>query len=256
MPQRRLEDTDVRIGDLRVHLRAGGVARDGEAPVVFVHGAVVSGRYMLPTARLIASSRRVLVPDFPGFGRSDDPPDPLPVPELAAALVRILDAAGVGRAHLLGNSLGAQIVADFAARWPGRTASAILVGPTVDAAARSRTRQLWRLAKDAFRERPSLIPLHVSDIVRAGPRFAFASLDIALADRVEEKLPRVEAPVLIVTGTRDPLVPPEWAAWLASLTPCVRLELLPGPHALNYSRPRALAQLVLEFIARAESLDC
>lgn len=254
MQPRPLDDASVRIGTLRVHVRAGGLAKDGEAPVVFVHGAVVSGRYMLPTARLVAGTRRVFVPDLPGFGRSDDPPDPLPVPELAAALVRIMDATGVARAHLLGNSLGAQVVADVAARWPDRTASAVLVGPTVDGTARSRTRQLWRLALDALRERPSLIPLHVSDIVRAGPRFALASLDIALSDRIEEKLPRVHAPVLIVTGTRDPLAPPDWAAWLASLTPCVRLELVEGPHALNYSRPRELTALALDFFTRAESL--
>lgn len=255
MSGQRLGDAPVEVDGLRVHVRAGGTGADGELPVVFVHGAVVSGRYMLPTARLVAAERRVFVPDLPGFGRSDDPPDPLPVPGLAGALMRILDVAGIERAHLLGNSLGAQIVADAAARWPARTASAILVGPTVDAAARSRTRQLWRLAQDALRERPSLIPLHVSDIVRAGPRFALASLDIALDDRIEDKLPRVHAPVLVVSGTRDPLVPPDWAGWLASLTPCARLELIEGPHALNYSRPRELAALVLDFIRRAETLD-
>jgi pimeloyl-ACP methyl ester carboxylesterase len=223
--------------------------------VVLIHGAVISGRYMLPTAELLAPHRPVFVPDLPGFGRSEDPPAPLSVPELASALRAILDAAGIARAHVLGNSLGAQVAADFAARFPERTASAILVGPTVDAASRTRFGTLWRLAKDAIRERPSLIPLHLIDIVRAGPRFAIASLDVALADHVEDKLPRVSAPVLIVTGHRDPLVPRDWAAWLAARTPCARFEVIEGPHALNYSRPRELTRLVLDFLAQVERAE-
>ena len=80
-------------------------------------------------------------------------------------------AAGIERAHLLGNSMGAQVIADFAVHQPHRAASLVLVGPTVDRSARTRTQQLWRLANDAYRERPSLIPLHLRDIVRAGWRF-------------------------------------------------------------------------------------
>lgn len=248
-------ETRLACGGLRVNVRMGGVHPDGTLPVVLVHGAVISGRYMLPTAERLAARRPVFVPDLPGFGRSEDPPAPYNVPELASALARIMDAAGVERAHVLGNSLGAQVAAELAARHPDRVASAILVGPTVDAAARTRVRTLWRLAKDAFVERPSLIPLHLIDIVRAGPRFAVASLDVALNDAIEDKLPQVAAPVLIVVGDRDPLVPREWAAWLAALTPCVQLEVIEGPHALNYSRPAQLAPIVLEFIERVERTE-
>lgn len=239
-------------GGLRVFVRAGGPDDPADAPVVCVHGAVISGRYMLPLARRLATRRRVYVPDLPGYGRSETPPDPLRVPGLADALRAFLDAAGIPRAHLIGNSLGTQIIAEVAARMPERTASLVLVGPTVDRAARTRRHTLWRLFRDAFRERWSLIPLHVADTLRAGPRFALASLDVALEDRIEDKLPAVEAPTLVVSGTHDPLVPPAWSAWLAGRARHARLEYLEGPHALNYSRPDQLASLVEAFIGEVE----
>lgn len=233
--------------------RVGGPATVAGSPFICVHGAVISGRYMLPVARALATRRRVHVPDCPGYGRSEDPPDPMDVPALAHALLRFVDAADIPTAHVLGNSLGAQVAACFAATYPERTASAILVGPTVDPRSRTRHGVLWRLAKDAFRERPSLIPLHLVDIARAGPRFAIASLDIALADRIEEHVARATRPMLVVSGTRDPLVPRRWAEHLASLAPGARVAFIPGPHALNYSRPAQLARVVEEFVSSEAS---
>lgn len=243
-----LGSTTVLVRGLQVFMRTGGPRRPGALPIVLVHGAVVSGRYMVPTAERLAATHEVLVPDLPGFGASESPARPLDVPGLADALIGVLDASGVQRAYLLGNSMGAQVIADAAARHPARVAGLILVGPTVERGARTRTRQLWRLALDAFRERPSLIPLHIADIFRAGWLFAVSSLDIALQDRIEEKLPRVSAPVLIVCGTRDPLAPPAWCTWLASRCPHAVLETIDGPHALNYSRPRELTRHVLEWL--------
>lgn len=117
-----IESCWTTAGGLRMHARvsadrpsaAGGVA------VVLVHGLVVSGLYMVPTAERLAPFYRVFVPHLPGFGRSDKPGRALNVAELADALGEWMDAAGLGRAVLVGNSLGCQVVADMAARGPHR----------------------------------------------------------------------------------------------------------------------------------------
>lgn len=269
----RLSTYALDVGGLAIFTREGGRAPSGGAdasqaddggvhehdaderdatPLVLVHGAVISGRYMVPTGARLAERHRVFIPDLPGFGESEDPPHPLDVPGLASALRDWLVAAGIERAHFVGNSLGAQVIVDHAVRCPGSVASLVLVGPTVDRAARTRVQQLWRLAHDALLERPSLIPLHLRDIVRAGWRFATSALDIALDDRIEDKLPNVAAPVLIVCGDRDPLAPEEWCRWLATQSPNAHLEVLQGPHALNYSRPVELAACVEEWINTIE----
>lgn len=75
----------------RVHARESvdDGAPAGRVPVVLVHGQVVSSRYMLPLARRIAPHRRVLAPDLPGYGLSDDPGYPLD-----------LEGLEIGRAHV------------------------------------------------------------------------------------------------------------------------------------------------------------
>ena len=56
---------------LRVH---GGENLPAAGPFVLVHGVGVSGRYMLPVARVLARDHSVYVPDLPGYGKSGRPP--------------------------------------------------------------------------------------------------------------------------------------------------------------------------------------
>lgn len=229
--------------------RLAAAAPAAHPPLVMVHGLGVAGRYMLPTARLLAAGRTVLIPDLPGFGRSQGPGRALDIPALAATLASWLHTLGIGRADWLGNSLGCQVCLALAAAWPERARRLALVGPTIDPAARSLPRQLARLLRDWPRERPSLTPIHAWDDLRAGPRRILATLRHALADPVEERLPLVAQPTLVVRGDRDPIVPQAWAEQVAAALPAGRLAVLPGaPHAANYSAPQALAAAVAPFL--------
>src|SRR6185295_9883362 len=82
-------------------------------PIVLVHGLGVSGRYMLPVGQVLAEHHRVLIPDLPGFGRSDKPPQVLSVSRLAEVLSAWLKATGIPRADFLGNSIGCQVIVDL-----------------------------------------------------------------------------------------------------------------------------------------------
>ena len=99
---------------------------------MLVHGLGVSGTYMLPLAQSLASSFTVFVPDLPGCGRSQRPPEPFGISEFGAALGGWLDAAGLERPALVANSMGCQVVTELAARRPERVGPLVLVGPTVD----------------------------------------------------------------------------------------------------------------------------
>jgi 2-hydroxy-6-oxonona-2,4-dienedioate hydrolase len=239
-----MEKSWTEVDGLRIHARASTWPVDGDAPTaVLVHGFVVSSIYMVPTALRLRPRWRVLAPDLPGFGASDHPSHPYSVPELADALAGFLRARRLQGATLLGNSLGCQVVVDLAVRYPELAGALVLVGPTVDPAARTIAQQAGRILLDAPRERPSLVALHARDWLRAGPREIVSTLRIAVADRIEEKLPCVAASTLVVVGSRDPLVPPAWAERATALLPRGRLVVVPGgPHALNYSRPDAVAR--------------
>ena len=241
----------VTVDGLRLHAYvAASAARATDLPVVLVHGWVISGRYMLPTLRRLAADFVVYAPDLPGHGRSDTPPRALDVPGYADALLAWMDAMQLPRALLVGNSLGAQVVARLAAGHPERVAGIVLVGPTVDPAARSIAAQLWRLLRDIPHERPSLVLLELADMLRVGPVRMLDMARITLADRLEDVLPRVRVPALVVRGEHDPLAPREWTSRIAALLGAPATIEVPGAaHGVNHGAPEALAFIVRELAA-------
>ena len=114
--------------------------------MVLLHGYGVSGSYMLPLARSLAPSFSVFVPDLPGFGRSEQPPTPLGIADLASALADLLDAAGLQCPAFVANSMGCQVVTELAVRRPGRVGPIVLIGPTVDPQRRTRAPPVIRRA--------------------------------------------------------------------------------------------------------------
>jgi pimeloyl-ACP methyl ester carboxylesterase len=252
----RIESRWTTVGGLCIHARVavGQPLAAGIVPVVLVHGLVASSLYMVPTAKRLAPFYPVYAPDLPGFGRSDKPSRTLKVPELADALGAWMDAERLERVVLVGNSLGCQVVADLAARAPHKVGGIVLTGPSVDPTARTRGKQFMRLLLDATRERPSLIFVWLRDLYEAGLLGAWQTSAHALEDYIEEKLPRVRAPALVVCGTRDPVAPQAWAEQVSRLLPRGRLAVIRGgPHALNYTTPDELALLIREFIKREVS---
>ena len=247
-----LEPRFEQVAGLRLHARVGGAGTGGR-PVVCVHGFGVSSRYFAPLARELAATNPVAAVDLPGYGRSERPPRALGVPELADALRAWLDVLGLDRPALVANSMGCQIAVDLAARAPERVDRLVLVGPTIDPAARSFSRQAARLVLDSVREPPSLLAIIALDYGLFGPLRLGRTARFALADRIEAKLLRVRAPALVVRGERDGLVPQRWAAEAASLLPRGRLAVVPGKaHAVHFSAPRRVASLVRSFLEEGE----
>jgi pimeloyl-ACP methyl ester carboxylesterase len=220
-----------------------------------VHGIGVSGRYLMPTAIRLAPTCRVYVPDLPGFGLSTKPAEILDVPALADALDGWMRAMALGPVALLGNSFGCQIIAELGMRHGAVITRAVLQGPTMDPGARTAPRQLLRWALNSpFEPAPAWASL--GSVVRqdyrdAGVRRVLATFRHALRDRIEDKLPHLDMPVLVVRGTRDPIVPQRWAEEAVRLLPRGRLAVVDGAaHTMNFTSPDALARVVRPFVAQ------
>jgi pimeloyl-ACP methyl ester carboxylesterase len=237
------------VGGLRLHARTGGA---GAGPrVVLVHGLAVSHRYLMPTAALLSGRHPVAAPDLPGFGLSAEPGAVLGTRALADALGGWLAATGGGPAVLLGNSYGCQLIVDLVSRRPAVAAALVLAGPTVDPGARTASRQVLRWLRDAPREDLTQAPVLLRDARDAGIRRLAGTLRHSVRDRIEQKLPAVPVPALVVRGGVEPIVPPRWAARAADLLPRGELIVLPGSaHNSVYSAPDALAAAVEEFLDR------
>jgi 2-hydroxy-6-oxonona-2,4-dienedioate hydrolase len=219
-------------------------------PVVLVHGLAVSSRYLVPTGEQLGAHVLALAPDLPGFGRSRDPAGAvrLRFAELVDELERWCAAEGLDRAAFLGNSLGCQLIVELALRRPDLVEALVLVGPTGEPG-RGMLQLAMRLAVDAVIEPVALDLVQAHDYVRYGLRATVATAREMVADPIEEKLPRVAAPTLVVRGSRDAIVSQAWCERAVQLLPRARLEVVRGAaHAVNWSHAGELARLVLRFL--------
>jgi 4,5:9,10-diseco-3-hydroxy-5,9,17-trioxoandrosta-1(10),2-diene-4-oate hydrolase len=125
-------------GGLRLHYHEAGPERDGAAvaagpPVVMLHGGGPGASGWSNFGRnlpVFAGQFRTLVIDQPGFGRSAKPAVTGSYFTFAAdAVARLLDELGIGRVHLIGNSLGGGTAVRFALRYPDRAGRLVLMGP-------------------------------------------------------------------------------------------------------------------------------
>ena len=225
------------------------VVPEGRPAVVLVHGLIVSSRYMVPTLKQLSHHYRTYAPDLPGFGKSQKPSRILNVVELSDALAAWMDAVGLEGAALVGNSMGCQIIANLAVRRPELVERVVLQGPTMDPHGRSVPRQVVRFLLDMPRESPSLLGIELRDYLAAGTRRGWRTLRYALEDRIEENLPRLRAPTLVVRGSRDPICPQRWSEQIVQILPEGRLAVLPGAaHAANFGVPAQLAGVIREFL--------
>lgn len=119
----------VALGNRQIHLHEFGAG----PPVLMLHGGGPGASGQSNYARNIdalASRFRVLVPDLPGYGGSSkgvNSEDPFG--DLAAAMLALLDALGIDRAHVVGNSLGGACALRMALEQPGRVDRLVLMGP-------------------------------------------------------------------------------------------------------------------------------
>lgn len=242
--------TDVR--GLRMHgLVSTGPAPHDAPPIVLVHGSGLSGRYMIPIARELAGDFRVQVPDLPGFGDSDKPENIYSVPELADALAAWMPEADLERTAFLGNSFGCQVIADLAARYPERVTHAVLQGPTTPPGERSWWRQFMCWRQNQRHNPPSLAEVTRPEYRKCGLRRMFRSFQHQITDRIEDKAPRILAPVLVVRGAIDPIAGQRWCEEIVKLCPRGSLEVIPGvAHTLCYTSPAQLARVTCRFILR------
>ena len=230
--------------------------RLSEAPcsgpvIVHLHGFAISGRYMLPTAALLADEFRTFVPDLPGFGRSPRNEAGTTIPALADSVAGVLDAVGAERATVVGNSLGCAFLASFAERHPDRIDRAVLVSPAGGVHSQPLARAVAQLAIDATREPPSMATVAVPDYMTFG---LVGSLRLFVAMTrfpALESLLHLTVPMLVVLGARDPLLPPARRVRqvVGQLGPRATVAVLrDAAHAINYSHPVELASLIRSFL--------
>jgi pimeloyl-ACP methyl ester carboxylesterase len=202
------------VGGVRLHARLNTVSSG--LPAVLVHGLAVTHHYLMPTARVLAARRPVVVPDLPGFGRSGKPARAYDVGRHARSLSEWLDRCGLDRICLVGHSFGAEVAARLAVLRPDVVAALVLAGPTTDPAARTWPRLVARFAADVLVEQPWQTALLAEGIATARPWRVAATVSHSLANAIEDDLVRLTVAPLVLGGALDPIAPLPWRAEVAA----------------------------------------
>jgi pimeloyl-ACP methyl ester carboxylesterase len=256
----------------------GGVTRVIEAgegpPVLFVHGlGARADRWRTTVERIGALGFRAIAYDLPGHGfASKEANGPSTVPQLSDYLLKLMDALGLGRAALVGTSLGAHIVAHAAVREPARVPGLVLVGalgvlPIAQSVAETIARNVRVRDRDLFPGKLNFVIHDPSMVTEAmieeewrmntapGATEAFIRLGDYLVqgiagDYVAEQLRALYPPekLLLVWGREDRAVP------LSVGEACrdalgAPLAVIPGANHVPYwEQPEAFDAAVVPFL--------
>jgi pimeloyl-ACP methyl ester carboxylesterase len=158
------------------------------------------------------------------------------------------DAVGVERPILVGNSLGCPIIIEVATTFPDRIERAVLVSPAGGPNNQPLGRAIGQMAMDGLREPLSMLPIATRDYLRFGALRSLSLFRAMTRYPTLERLPHLVVPTLVIAGLRDPMVRIANAPRLHVL-PHVDAVTVPGAHALNYSNPQLIAELIEAYLA-------
>jgi 2-hydroxy-6-oxonona-2,4-dienedioate hydrolase len=221
-------------------------------PLLLVHGLCCSADVWEPSLRRLARMRLdqpVFAPDLPGCGHSPGPGEALGMEELADWSVRLMDALGIARAHVVGNSMGCQVALALAHRQPERVGGLVLAGPTIGAEVVPAWRYMLGLMLDGLREPVRYNALLTKLYYRMGPLGYIATVRKMLDHDPLSCARMVTAPCLVVRGESDAVVPDLAARRLAAVLPRGVYTVVEGAaHALQFGWPEAFTRLLVEFL--------
>lgn len=217
----------------------------------------------------VAARYHVILFDNRGMGLSDCPRGPYSIRQMARDAMTVMDAAGVSSAHVVGASMGGMIAQELALRYPERVRSLVLGSTTYSGLLgewphfRRGPRMNWVRATRVDRERAlrSLLYAEATPVerteedlrVRCRCTWSYKGFWNQLAGILMwnsyGRLPRIQAPTLVVHGEEDHLVPPSNGKTVASRIRGARFYLLPNAgHILITDQPEASTNLLLEFL--------
>jgi pimeloyl-ACP methyl ester carboxylesterase len=107
-------------------------AGTGPETIVCVHGLGGTKASFLPTVNALADDYRVVAIDLPGFGESDKPIGaPYDAPWFARSVFAAMDALGLERAHIAGNSMGGRVAIEAGLMDRDRAGGLLLLSPAL-----------------------------------------------------------------------------------------------------------------------------
>ena len=240
---------NVRETMLRVAGCSVSVKRAGQGPpLLFLHGGGGAARW-LPFMGGLAERFDVIVPEHPGFGRSETPEWLDTIGDLAFFYLDFIRELGLERVHLVGSSMGGWIAAELAVRSTRDLASLTLSAPVGIRVKGVPMADIFLMSYEQLTRNLFVDPTF-ADVVLMLPvteeeqdqrlKNALAVAKLGWQPRLYNPhlakwLHRIDVPTLICWGDGDEIVPPAYGPAFRDLIPGSRLQVFERcghlPHA-------------------------
>jgi|SRR5579863_3166135 len=257
----------VRSGDAEIAYWTLG---DGP-PVVLLHPFPVHHEFWLPVAQILAPRFRLILPDLRGHGESEVGDGPAVMEKHAADLARVMDDAGVGRAPMIGVSIGGYALFEFWRRHRARVTALGLcntkagVDPPEARAARMQaaddvlergTEQFFEalaaklLAATTRENRPDLVAGALAMMRKMSPQdVAEVQRGMAMRPDSVDTLKTIDVPVLLITGEEDVMTGIAEAERMRQHIAGSRLYVIPrAGHYAPWEQPAEAARILRQFL--------
>lgn len=236
-------------------------------PCVLVHAFPLSGEMWKSEATWLAKTRRVIVPDLHGFGRSARQATPS-IAAQAKAIHELLKQLGVTQPVVLGGlSMGGYVALEFVRQFPSQVKALGLfstkAAPDSPEQRAGRLKLIGRLKTeglDALLEttvpklvgatttasRPAVLA-EVKRLVMAATVDGVTDALQAMADRADLRplLASITCPTLVVAGSEDALIPLAEGSQMAAAIPGAQVQIIPAAgHLTNLEQPAAFQAAV------------
>jgi 3-oxoadipate enol-lactonase len=244
-------------------------AQSGDGPPLFLFHSLLSDRASFDAiVPQLSKSFRVIVPELPGFGRSQAVTGGLAA--VADRMAEAVEHAADGEdAIVLGNGYGGFIALQMAIRHPGIATKLVLADcgaafsePGREAfrnmATASMAKGLSAITDVAMRRlfapefqaaHPDLMQDRREAFLRTDPKVFRAACDALAALDLRPELGKVKVPALVLVGEHDEATPPPMSHELAAGLPHAYLEIIPGcAHVPQLQSPRLFLDVIADFL--------
>jgi 3-oxoadipate enol-lactonase len=239
------------------------------APLLLIMGLGWTSHAWHRTRPVLTEKYRTIALDNRGVGRSEAPPGPYSIAQMAADAAAVLNAARVNAAHIFGVSMGGMIAQEFALQYPKKVRSLILgctaaggphaVRPEQEALQILMTRgqdpDQFANAISPFIYDRGTPPAWIEEDTAARRKWYpsadpyFAQLQAVMAWEGYSRLEQISAPTLVIHGENDRLVPPENAKRIAERIPGAKLAIISrASHIFTTDQADAAHSTILEFL--------
>lgn len=262
---------NVTVDGKQAYAYTAGQALDRAKPtVVFAHGAGIDHSWFGLQSRYFGyHGRNVLALDFPGHGHSAGPPLGT-VQEMADWSMRLLDAAKLDKASMVGHSMGSLVALECAARHPSRIEKIGLLGTAYPMKVSD---AFLAAAKENRQDAYDMLTIwgHAPQVPLGGnpnpgmwmhgdtlARLARLAPDVLYSDLRacheyaggEAAAAKVKCAVLFVLGRRDQMTPAKAGLAFAQKVPGAQVvQVAPSGHSLMAESPDAVLDALIDFFA-------